>query len=111
MNGLSTWPTTVVGRRLPRPTPPSVNSPPSWEVRRLFVRHQANNPARLRELRSVDMIVFVSHIHEAASIEQVIKNVIETSLGEQLKVFCSRDSKVVSVSVNWLDKHRIRMGE
>jgi len=67
--------------------------------------------ARPRELRIVDMIVFVSHIHEEASIAQVIKNVIEASFGDQLKVFCSSDPNDVPAGVNWLDQLRERLGD
>jgi hypothetical protein len=50
------------------------------------------------------MIVFVSHIHEEASIAQVIKNAIEASFGGQLKVFSSGDPNDIPAGVNWLEQ-------
>jgi hypothetical protein len=57
------------------------------------------------------MKVFVSHIHEEASIAQVIKNAIEASFGEQLKVFCSSDPNDVPAGVNWLDQLQESLGK
>jgi len=56
------------------------------------------------------MTIFISHIHEEASIAEVIKNAIEASFGEQLKVFTSGDPNDVPAGVNWLDQLQASLG-